>query len=151
MNKKTGLITGCFDVLHIGHINLFKFAKKHVNYLYVGLDNDKTIRLNKGNKRPFFTLLQRIEFLEQIKLIDKVFEIEQIVKYNSPKADEMLLSLLHQIKPDYLISFRSKDPVYLRKKNLCNKAGVKLLSPQINQLGNVATTKIINDFVLYFQ
>ncbi len=37
---RVGLITGCFDVLHIGHIKLFKWAKKRVDLLIVGLDSD---------------------------------------------------------------------------------------------------------------
>ncbi|KKP32632.1 MAG: Bifunctional protein HldE, partial [Candidatus Woesebacteria bacterium GW2011_GWE2_31_6] len=28
--KKVGLITGCFDILHVGHIDLFRKAKEHV-------------------------------------------------------------------------------------------------------------------------
>jgi len=35
--KKIGLITGCFDVIHIGHIRLFRQAKARLDVLVVGV------------------------------------------------------------------------------------------------------------------
>jgi len=71
--KKTGLITGCFDVLHIGHIRLFKFAKKHVDCLIIGLDNDKTISLTKGKNRPINSIQHRLETISELKSVDMAF------------------------------------------------------------------------------
>jgi D-beta-D-heptose 7-phosphate kinase/D-beta-D-heptose 1-phosphate adenosyltransferase len=49
--KTIGLVTGSFDLIHLGHINLFRFAKKHTDIVIVGLDNDQTIKLVKVNNR----------------------------------------------------------------------------------------------------
>jgi D-beta-D-heptose 7-phosphate kinase/D-beta-D-heptose 1-phosphate adenosyltransferase len=81
---------GCFDVLHIGHIELFKFAKQQGTKLYVGIDSDKKIKQDKGQNRPFNTLSDRINLLLAIKYIDKVIpfdsteELETSIKNVSP-------------------------------------------------------------------
>jgi rfaE bifunctional protein nucleotidyltransferase chain/domain len=70
---------GCFDVLHIGHVELFKYAKSLGDYLVVGIDSDARVKAAKGDSRPFNTMSDRIAVLESIRYIDKVvwFEDEQ--------------------------------------------------------------------------
>jgi D-beta-D-heptose 7-phosphate kinase/D-beta-D-heptose 1-phosphate adenosyltransferase len=63
---------GCFDVIHRGHIELFKFAKSLGDYLVVGTDTDERIKISKGQKRPFNCLNDRVEMLKSIKYIDSV-------------------------------------------------------------------------------
>ena len=63
---------GCFDILHRGHIELFKFCKSQGDYLVVGIDTDKRVKRNKGPDRPFNKEEDRFFFLESIKYIDKV-------------------------------------------------------------------------------
>jgi D-beta-D-heptose 7-phosphate kinase/D-beta-D-heptose 1-phosphate adenosyltransferase len=63
---------GCFDVLHRGHIELFKFAKSLGEYLVVGLDTDERVRTSKGLTRPFNNIEDRIEMLSAIKYIDEI-------------------------------------------------------------------------------
>ncbi len=81
---------GCFDILHVGHIELFKFAKQQGSKLYVGIDSDEKIKKDKGLDRPFNTLLDRINLLLAIKYIDKVIpfnsteELETNIKHISP-------------------------------------------------------------------
>ena len=63
---------GCFDVLHRGHIELFKYAKSLGNYLVVGIDTDERVRASKGDSRPFNNLEDRVAMLESIKYIDEI-------------------------------------------------------------------------------
>ena len=63
---------GCFDVLHRGHIELFKYAKSLGDYLVVGIDDDERVRESKGPLRPINNLEDRVEMLESIKYIDEV-------------------------------------------------------------------------------
>ena len=63
---------GCFDVLHRGHIELFKYAKSLGDYLVVGLDDDASVRASKGDNRPINNLEDRIEMLRSIKYVDDV-------------------------------------------------------------------------------
>jgi rfaE bifunctional protein nucleotidyltransferase chain/domain len=63
---------GCFDILHRGHVELFKFCKSQGDYLVVGIDTDKRVKESKGPSRPFNNQEDRKFFLEAIKYIDKV-------------------------------------------------------------------------------
>lgn len=84
-------VNGCFDIVHLGHIKLFEFAKSKGDLLYVGLDSDEKVKKDKGETRPFNDINYRKEFLESIKFIDKVFvfnsddELIKIVKSVNPK------------------------------------------------------------------
>jgi rfaE bifunctional protein nucleotidyltransferase chain/domain len=71
-SKKVVWVNGCFDVLHRGHIELFKYAKSQGDYLVVGVDTDNRIKRSKGSDRPFNKLEDRIAMLESIRYIDKV-------------------------------------------------------------------------------
>jgi D-beta-D-heptose 7-phosphate kinase/D-beta-D-heptose 1-phosphate adenosyltransferase len=64
---------GCFDILHRGHIELFKYAKSLGTELIVGIDSDVKIKKEKGNSRPINKVYDRKFLLESIKYIDKVY------------------------------------------------------------------------------
>ena len=57
---------GCFDLLHPGHIELFKIGKSLGDKLIVGLDSDERVRDLKGDTRPINTFIDRKEILEAI-------------------------------------------------------------------------------------
>ena len=63
---------GCFDILHRGHIELFKYAKSLGDRLVVGIDVDERIKAAKGENRPFNNLEDRAAMLESIRYIDQV-------------------------------------------------------------------------------
>ena len=71
-DKKVVWVNGCFDVLHRGHIELFKYAKSQGDYLVVGIDTDDRIKRCKGDNRPFNKLEDRVIMLESIKYINEV-------------------------------------------------------------------------------
>ena len=82
MEEKIIWTNGCFDILHVGHIELFKYAKSLGSKLYVGIDSDEKVKKDKGEDRPFNKLDDRIKVLESIKYIDKV------VTFNSTQGLE---------------------------------------------------------------
>ena len=57
---KTIFVNGCFDIIHPGHIELFKIAKSLGDCLIVATDTDEKIKIDKGNSRPINTLSHRI-------------------------------------------------------------------------------------------
>ena len=63
---------GCYDILHVGHIALFKYAKSLGGNLIVGIDSDDRVNKLKGNARPINNQNDRKEMLESIKFIDEV-------------------------------------------------------------------------------
>ena len=72
MEEKIIWTNGCFDVLHRGHIELFKYAKSLGDELIVGIDSDEKVKKDKGKFRPINTMRDRKFILESIKYIDKV-------------------------------------------------------------------------------
>jgi rfaE bifunctional protein nucleotidyltransferase chain/domain len=91
---KTIFTNGCFDILHIGHIELFKYAKSLGDKLIVGIDSDERIRQSKGNNRPINTSENRKHILSAIRYIDNVYIFNN---------DEELISLVVDIKPDIIV------------------------------------------------
>jgi len=81
-------VNGCFDVLHRGHIELFKYAKSLGDFLVVGVDDDARVRASKGDRRPVNTLEDRVEMLSSIKYIDDVVDFD----YDSELDTLVLLS-----------------------------------------------------------
>ena len=71
---KGGVFTnGCFDILHRGHIELFKFCyneKKIWQQVVVGVNTDRSIQELKGAYRPIMPLEDRIGVLMAIQWID---------------------------------------------------------------------------------
>ena len=48
MNNKKVFVSGCFDILHAGHIKLLYKSKTLGNDLYVGIDSDKRVKKVKA-------------------------------------------------------------------------------------------------------
>lgn len=68
--KKVVLTNGCFDLLHSGHIHIFREAKKYGDILVVAVNDDFSVKKIKGASRPIFPLEERLEILEAIEDID---------------------------------------------------------------------------------
>ena len=84
---KTVITYGTFDLLHYGHINIFKRAKALGDKLIVGLSTDEFNAI-KG-KKSYFTYEERKLLLDSIKYIDEVIpeekweqKVEDVKKYN---------------------------------------------------------------------
>ena len=81
---------GTFDILHPGHIQLFKVARSLGDRVIVATDTDEKIKKDKGDNRPVNDLCFRVAMLEAIKYIDTVLtfdtrqELEDLVEMYSP-------------------------------------------------------------------
>lgn len=68
---KIGYTTGVFDMFHIGHLNVLNNAKKHCDYLIVGVSTDELVKDYKG-KTPIIPYEERKQIVENIKCVDEV-------------------------------------------------------------------------------
>ena len=87
-------MNGCFDILHRGHIEMFKYASSLGGRIIVGVDSDERIRKSKGNSRPINKLEDRMELLRSIKYIKGVVSFD---------SDDQLISLLKEFCPVYRV------------------------------------------------
>ena len=65
-------VNGCFDILHVGHVELLKYAKSLGDRLVVGIDSDQRVKQLKGENRPFNTHKDRKKMLTSIRYVDEV-------------------------------------------------------------------------------
>ena len=70
---KIGYLSGTFDLFHIGHLNLLRRARRHCDYLVVGVHKDAS---HKG-KTTFIPFEERKEIIKNIKYVDEVIESEK--------------------------------------------------------------------------
>jgi D-beta-D-heptose 7-phosphate kinase/D-beta-D-heptose 1-phosphate adenosyltransferase len=84
---------GCFDLIHLGHIKYFQFAKHQGDLLIVGVNTDQSIQRLKGPKRPIINEADRISVLEELESID----------YLVPFDEDTPLNLIQSIRPDVLV------------------------------------------------
>jgi rfaE bifunctional protein kinase chain/domain/rfaE bifunctional protein nucleotidyltransferase chain/domain len=88
-NRKIVLCHGVFDLLHVGHVNYFKAAKKLGDILIVSITNDEFV--DKGPGRPAFKINDRINFLNEITSIDYLFTNSELT------SEKVILNL----RPDF--------------------------------------------------
>lgn len=86
-------VNGTFDVLHLGHIRLLKYAAS-LGELRVGIDTDERVKRLKGEGRPFNNLGERVEFLSALKFV------KDIVTYTT---DEELEGHIKEFAPDIMV------------------------------------------------
>jgi D-beta-D-heptose 7-phosphate kinase/D-beta-D-heptose 1-phosphate adenosyltransferase len=91
---KTVFVNGTFDILHPGHIELFRVARSLGDRVIVATDSDVKIKKDKGQTKPINDLCYRISMLESIKYIDAVHY------FNDRKGLE---DLIRVYKPDILL------------------------------------------------
>jgi len=90
-------LNGSFDVLHTGHIKLFRMARMLAGQhgtVWVGTDTDERISSKKGPSRPINTLKDRMLFLSSIKFIDVVVSFA---------SDDELYHYICEIEPDIML------------------------------------------------
>jgi len=125
-----GFINGCFDILHIGHVELLKYAKSKCDYLIVALDTDERVSALKGPNRPINPLEDRVGMMKALKYVDEVrafstaLELEQTVR---------------SIRPDIMIVGSDWEG----KKIVGGEHALKILF--FRRIGGYSTTKTIQD------
>lgn len=126
--KKIGFITGCFDILHEGHIDLFRFAKQHVDFLVVVLDSDEAIKEGKGDSRPIHNINQRAKILSELESVDLVVPIEEKYSFLQKESVESVHDKYRDlINPHFLITTPQADSYWQSKKKRAQKKGIEML------------------------
>jgi rfaE bifunctional protein nucleotidyltransferase chain/domain len=63
---------GVFDVLHVGHLESLRAARRFGDVLIVGVNSDASVKANKGPDRPIFPCRDRVELLAELELVDAI-------------------------------------------------------------------------------
>lgn len=84
---------GCFDILHLGHIDYLFKASKFGDKLIVGINTDKSIQRIKGENRPIQDEFSRTSILASLSCVDAVVLFHE----DTPKQ------LIELIQPNTLV------------------------------------------------
>lgn len=87
--KSIVLTTGCFDLLHVGHVRCLEDAKSRGDFLVVAIYDDKMAGKIKGKSYPVHEAPERMEMLASLESVDYVCTI----------ADEDGTQLLEMLEP----------------------------------------------------
>ena len=133
--KKVVFTNGVFDILHVGHLTYLEEARELGDVLIVGVNSDRSVKTNKGDKRPINSEKNRAEMLLGLKFVDFTVIFDE-------KTPENLLSLL---KPDIHVKGGDYKKEDFPETEIVEKNGgeVKILS----FVDNISTTEIINKII----
>jgi rfaE bifunctional protein nucleotidyltransferase chain/domain len=138
-NKKVVFTNGCFDLLHRGHIEYLKKAKKLGDILIVGLNSDSSVRKIKGKGRPVQKQADRAMILTSLYFVDYVIIFGELTP----------LKLISALVPDILVKggdWKVKDIV---GKDIVESHGGKVLN--IKMVKGKSTRNIIQTILRKFR
>ena len=92
-NQKVVFTNGCFDIVHLGHIDYLEKAQKLGQKLVLGLNTDASVRRLKGDLRPVVNEYARSRMMAAFAFVDAV------VLFDEPTPKEMI----EIICPDILV------------------------------------------------
>lgn len=116
MSRKKVLVSGCYDLLHAGHVTFFETAAEYGD-LYVCVGSDANIRLLKGHE-PKFNEDERLYLVQSIRFVHHA-RIGSGVGLLDFEPD------MAEIQPDYFVV--NSDGGSDIKRQLCAKYGVEYL------------------------
>ena len=93
LGQKVVFTNGCFDVLHVGHVQYLREARAQADVLIVGLNSDASVRGLKGEGRPVNAVDARAFVLGSLEAVDYV------TIFDEPTP----LELIQTICPDVLV------------------------------------------------
>lgn len=92
-NQKIVFTNGCFDLLHLGHIDYLAKAKDLGDKLIIGVNTDDSVRRLKGVYRPLQDEHSRLHILAALEFVDAVILFNEDTPYE----------LIKKIQPDVLV------------------------------------------------
>ena len=114
---KIGFTCSTFDLLHAGHVTMLEEAKRHCDFLIVGLQNDPTLDRATKNK-PVQSIVERQIQLAAVKYVD------EIIIYNT---EQDLIDLLLTLPIDVRVlgeEYKNKD---FTGKDIAKQRGSKII------------------------
>jgi len=123
---------GCFDILHMGHVEVLAKAADLGDRLIVGLNSDTSIQKLKGIERPIIKEESRQILIASLQFVDVVILFSE----NTP------FKLISEIKPDFLVKGGDYNPQDIIGGDLIKKNGGKIITIPLKK--GFSSSNIIN-------
>lgn len=98
---------GVFDILHVGHIAMLKWAKSLGSWLVVAINSDEMARQLKGHGRPVNTAADRKAVLESMRFVDEVIVFDGIATSG----------LIEEVRPSVVVKGAEWTAIDVRKRD----------------------------------
>ena len=120
MKKKTAIVSGYFDPLHVGHLEYFKMAKDLADELIVIVNNREQCMKKKGDE--FMIEKDRLEIVFHLDMVD-----EAILAVDKDKTVCKSLEMVAQFKPHNDLVFCNggdRDASNSPEVKVCSELGI---------------------------
>lgn len=115
MAKKV-FVSGCYDMLHSGHVAFFKSAAQYGD-LYVGIGSDETI-LHYKNRKTVYSEKERLYMVKAIRYVTDAY-------INAGSGIMDFVPTLDIVKPDVFVV--NTDGGSEEKRRLCEERGIEYI------------------------
>ncbi len=122
---------GCFDMLHVGHVNYLSEAAAEGDVLIVAVNSDASVRRLKGPDRPVIKEADRAAMLAALGCVSHVLIFE----------DDTPLELLHRLRPEVLVKGGTYRVDEVVGRDLLEAYGGRVCV--LGQVPGVSTTAIL--------
>jgi cytidyltransferase-like protein len=130
------VVTGVFDILHIGHLRFLEAARALGDALSVGVEDDERVRRWKGADRPIQSQEDRCALLAALRAVDRVFLI------SGERVDPGYYAELFRPLAARYLAVTADDPFLEAKRSAMEDIGVELrvVTPRIE---NYSTSHLV--------
>jgi len=121
--QKIIFTNGCFDILHLGHIEYLAKAAETGNVLIIGVNSDASIRKIKGETRPINDEVSRSMVLASLRFVNAVVMFDQETPYE----------LIQLIRPDILVKGQDYEPEKIVGYDIVSANGGKVITVELTK------------------
>ncbi|NCN21865.1 adenylyltransferase/cytidyltransferase family protein [Candidatus Falkowbacteria bacterium] len=117
-------VSGYFNPLHVGHLDMIHKAKKLGDKLVVIVNNDKQVALKK--RVPFMTEKDRVTIIKALRDVDQV--VLAIDDYQLENGEIPVIKSLAKVKPDIFANGGDRHNISnVPEYPICQKLGIKMV------------------------
>ncbi len=121
---------GCFDLLHLGHVDYLAKAADAGDRLIIGVNTDASVHRLKGRNRPLQDESSRLHILASLQMVDAVILFDEDTPYN----------LISRVQPDILVKGADYKVEDIVGYDIVMKRGGKVMT--LEYLAGYSTTAI---------
>ena len=123
--KQVVYTSGCFDILHVGHVQYLQAGKSKGDILVVGLESDKTIENTRGKGRPINSAVARAEVISALACVDYVFVFEdELISYAN--SGDVFAERYKGLSPTFVL-MPGQTATDIQQRDQILSSGAKLL------------------------
>jgi len=130
-DKKIVFTNGCFDILHLGHIEYLAKARDLGSVLVIGLNSDDSVHRIKGPHRPLNNEHARAMILASLSFVDAVTIFEEETPYE----------LIKLVRPDFMVKGKDYKEHEIVGSDFVKSYGGKIVT--IDMVKGYSTSQLI--------